>query len=246
MAVCEQLSDPAASKGLVERDVVRVVTPGTVVSPSLLEPKSNNYLTALAMDGDAAGLAYVDITTGEFAATQLSRSELPLELDRLSPAELLVPPASENGGEDRQDLPIPPARYPVTSFDPCAFSYAEARQTLLDQFAVSTLEGFGCEDLPQAVRAAAAVVEYLARNQRPSLADLGSPWHLQHQLVHEPGPADPAEPGAVPGGPLGRRGRIPLLDPGPDQDPHGRAAAEAVAGPAPPGTWPSWGGGRTR
>ena len=94
VAVCEQLSDPAASKGLVERDVVRVVTPGTVVSPSLLEPKSNNYLTALAVDGDAAGLAYVDITTGEFAATQLSLPDLPLELDRLSPAELLVPPTS--------------------------------------------------------------------------------------------------------------------------------------------------------
>ncbi|MCE2405286.1 MAG: DNA mismatch repair protein MutS [Dehalococcoidia bacterium] len=173
VAVCEQLSDPAASKGLVERDVVRVVTPGTVVSPSLLEPKSNNYLTALAVDGDAAGLAYVDITTGEFAATQLSLPELPLELDRLSPAELLVPPTSENGGEDRRGLSVPSAQCPVTSFDPCAFPYPEARQTLLDHFGVSTLEGFGCEDLPQAVRAAAAVVEYLARNQRPSLADLG-------------------------------------------------------------------------
>ncbi len=174
VAVCEQLSDPAASKGLVERDVVRVVTPGTVVSPSLLEPKSNNYLTALAVDGDAAGLAYVDITTGEFAATQISLPDLPLELDRLSPAELLVPPTSENGGEDPQGLSLPPAQCPVTSFDPCAFPYPEARQTLLDHFGVSTLEGFGCEDLPQAVRAAAAVVEYLARNQRPSLADLGN------------------------------------------------------------------------
>ena len=189
VAVCEQLSDPAASKGLVERDVVRVVTPGTVVSPSLLEPKSNNYLTALAVDGAVAGLAYVDITTGEFAATQLSLSELPLELDRLSPAELLTPPASESENGFEQDLSIPPAGYPVTSFEPCALPYPQARQTLLDQFGVSTLEGFGCEGLPQAVRAAAAIVEYLARNQRDSLSDLdglgaystGSYMNLDHQ-----------------------------------------------------------------
>ena len=174
VAVCEQLSDPAASKGLVDRDVVRVVTPGTVVAPSLLEPKSNNYLTAVAVSGDVAGLAHVDITTGEFATTQLSLPELALELDRLSPAELLVPPDAEDGNEDGPRLSIPPAQYPVTSFDACAFPYREARQTLLDHFGVSTLEGFGCEDLPQAVRAAGAVVEYLARNQRPSLADLGS------------------------------------------------------------------------
>ena len=174
VAVCEQLSDPAASKGLVERDVVRVVTPGTVVAPSLLEPKSNNYLTAVAVDSDTVGLAYVDITTGEFATTQLSLPELPLELDRLSPAELLVPPDPEDGDDDRPRLSLPPAQYPVASFDACAFSYREARQTLLDHFGVSTLEGFGCEHLPQAVRAAAAVVEYLARNQRPSLAELGN------------------------------------------------------------------------
>ena len=93
VAICEQLSDPAASKrgGLVERDVVRVVTPGTVMEPSLLDQKANNYLVAVVVDGDEAGLAYADITTGEFSTTQLSPGELVLEVSRLAPSELVAP-----------------------------------------------------------------------------------------------------------------------------------------------------------
>ena len=91
VAICEQLSDPAASKGLVERDVVRVVTPGTVVESGLLEQKTNNYLAAVIEDGDIAGVAYVDITTGEFATTQLPVMGLSVELARIAPAEVLVP-----------------------------------------------------------------------------------------------------------------------------------------------------------
>ena len=174
VAICEQLSDPASSQGLVDRDVVRVVTPGTVVSPSLLDPKSNNYLAALAVEGDLIGLAHVDITTGEFSTTQLPLADLPLELHRLSPAELLVPPDGDGGPGEGPSPPVPDVPYPKAPFDACAFPYREARQILLDHFRVATLEAFGCEDLPLAVRAAAAVVEYLARNQRSSLGELGS------------------------------------------------------------------------
>ena len=99
VAICEQLSDPAASKGLVERDVVRVVTPGTVVESGLLEQKTNNYLAAVIEDGDTAGVAYVDITTGEFATTQLPITGLSLELARIAPAEILV--------SDQQGLLLP-------------------------------------------------------------------------------------------------------------------------------------------
>ena len=90
VAICEQLSEPAASKGLVDRDVVRVVTPGTVSENALLEQKVNNFLAAVAEDGHLAGLAYVDITTGEFAATQLDLAQLPLELERIGAVEVLV------------------------------------------------------------------------------------------------------------------------------------------------------------
>ena len=90
VAVCEQLTDPAASGGLVERDVVRVVTPGTVLESSLLDQRTNNYLASVVQEGELAGLAFVDITTGEFAATQLDPAQLPLELERISAAEILV------------------------------------------------------------------------------------------------------------------------------------------------------------
>jgi DNA mismatch repair protein MutS len=100
VAICEQLSDPATSKGLVERDVVRVVTPGTLLESALLDQKANNYLAAvivespLSQKGDC-GLAYVDVSTGEFAATQLSQEQLLLELERISPVEILVPRLQE-------------------------------------------------------------------------------------------------------------------------------------------------------
>ncbi len=167
VAICEQLTDPADSKGLVERDVVRVVTPGTVLEPSLLEQKSNNYLAAVAIEDNEAGLSYVDITTGEFFTSQLSCDELALEVDRVSPAELLVSDAHETpvgaGGE-----------YTVTPFASSAFDYENARQLLLDHFGVITLEPFGCAGLPLAVRAAGAILEYLIQTQRDSLQELDS------------------------------------------------------------------------
>ena len=89
VAICEQLSPPG--KGLVERDVIRVVTPGTVVETNLLESRSNNYLVSVIVEGEQAGIAYVDITTSEFAVTQLGREKLVLELDRLQTRELLMP-----------------------------------------------------------------------------------------------------------------------------------------------------------
>ena len=85
VAICEQTSDPATSKGLVDREVVRVVTPGTVMEDGALDTGSNNYLASVAFDGDEAGLAYVDITISEFATTQLPLAHLSVELGRLRP-----------------------------------------------------------------------------------------------------------------------------------------------------------------
>src|SRR5947209_20463907 len=94
VAVCEQTSDPALSKGLVEREVIRVVTPGTVIDPAMLAAKRNNFLASVVVGRDAVGIAYVDITTGEFAVTQFSTPEpelaLQQELARVGPAEVLV------------------------------------------------------------------------------------------------------------------------------------------------------------
>ena len=171
VAICEQLTDPATSRGLVERDVVRVVTPGTVFESSLLDEDTNNYLAALVEQGDQVGLAYVDITTGEFAATQLGRDRLYPELARISPAEILIPAADTlpewmpeeerlrftDAGEERHG-----AGLPIVQVNPVTFDLDMARDALLSHYGIHTLESFGCEHLPLATRAAGAIVDYLS------------------------------------------------------------------------------------
>ena len=166
VAICEQVSDPATSRGLVDREVVRVVTPGTVVEDSLLEQKANNYLASVAVEGEEAGLAYVDITTSEFATTQLPLSHLAVELGRLAPSEVLAM-------EGQDDLPVDESTT-VTRLEPDAFHPEWARETLLNHFGVASLEGYGCEHLPLAARTAGAIIDYLGRNLRATLSHITS------------------------------------------------------------------------
>ncbi len=164
VAICEQLSQPGATEGLVRREVVRVVTPGTVVEPSLLEGKANNYLAALVSDGDQSGIAYVDITTAEFATTQLTGQRALAELERLRPAEILVPKGSEP--------PPSPLPAPVTPLEGQCFELETARQLLLDHFQSASLEGYGCAHLPLAIRAAGSIIHYLGHTQKGALGQL--------------------------------------------------------------------------
>ncbi|MED5588684.1 MAG: DNA mismatch repair protein MutS [Chloroflexota bacterium] len=171
VAICEQISDPATSKGLVDRDVVRIVTPGTVLESNLLNQKTNNYLAAVSELGGLAGLAYIDITTGEFSATELPLQELPLELERIEAAEVLVPDSADfsvwtdqrNGNS-----------YELTPVESRTFHLDEARQALLCHFGILTLESFGCEGMDLAVAAAGAIVEYLARTQKAAKLKLSN------------------------------------------------------------------------
>src|SRR5512137_2266727 len=151
VAICELLTPPG--KGLVERDVVRVVTPGTVVEPGLLEGTANNYLVSVVVQGDQAGLAHVDITTSEFAIAQTSLDHLMPELERLHPSEVLVP----------RNLDLPDLEHfgALTRVDEFWSDLETAQQSLLDHFGVATLEGYGCAHLPLAVRAAGAILRYL-------------------------------------------------------------------------------------
>ena len=163
VAVCEQLTPPG--QGLVERDIVRVVTPGTVVEPALLHAKSNNYLVSVSIGGDRAGLAFADITTGECSVTELPLERLELELGRLKPAEVLVPGAGAAPLE---------GSWPVTTLDAYWFEQDVAMRVLLEHFQVATLEGFGCAGLPRAVEAAGALVHYLAETEKQSLRQVAS------------------------------------------------------------------------
>ncbi|MCL0056801.1 DNA mismatch repair protein MutS [Dehalococcoidia bacterium] len=162
VAVCEQMSDPRTSQGLLEREVVRVVTPGTIIEPELLEIKANNYLVSMVSDGERAGIAYVDITTSEFATTQITADQTLTELERLSPSEIIVARNSEV-----LQLPVAP-----TQLDERWFQLETARRILLDHFEVASLEGYGCAHLPLAVQAAGAIIHYLMETQKGALSQL--------------------------------------------------------------------------
>jgi DNA mismatch repair protein MutS len=167
VAICEQMgSEPI--KGLVPREVTRVVTPGTVVEPGMLTESRNNYLAAVIIDHNRAGFAFVDITTGQFTAAQFESNEIiglvRHELARLAPAELLVP-------EGAADFQIPNASLIPTTLAPYKFELTATRQLLLDHFEVSTLAGFGLENQPLAVRCAGAILQYLKDN-RPNALNL--------------------------------------------------------------------------
>jgi len=164
VAICEQMTKPGETKGLVQREVVRLVTPGTVVEPSLLDSKSNNYLVSLVLADDAAGIAYVDITTSEFATTQVPFHRAVPELERLKPSEIIMAEGAELSG-----LGLATS---VTRLDDYWFELEVARQTMLDHFGVATLDGYGCGHLPLAVRAAGAIIHYLQETQKGVLGQL--------------------------------------------------------------------------
>jgi DNA mismatch repair protein MutS len=161
IAICDQVTPPG--KGLVEREVTRIVTPGTVVEPGLLEGKANNYLASLVFGEGSAGLAYADVTTGEFAATEIEVEQAIAELDRLSPSELLLP---------RDQQPPDVEIRALTKLDDSRVELKAARRALLDHFGVATLEAYGCEDRPLAAQAAGAIVIYLRDTQPDALANL--------------------------------------------------------------------------
>jgi DNA mismatch repair protein MutS len=164
VAICEQMTKPGETKGIVQRDVIRVVTPGTVVEPNLLNSKTNNYLASLVLDEKEAGVAYVDITTGEFAVTQLPLTRLVPEIERLKPSECIVAKSIDLSGLN--------LTAPVTRLEDYHFEFDAANRILLDHFKVVTLDGYGCAHLPLAVRAAGAIIQYLQDTQKSVLGQL--------------------------------------------------------------------------
>ncbi|GIW86506.1 MAG: DNA mismatch repair protein MutS [Isosphaeraceae bacterium] len=169
-AVCEQVEDARQAKGLVRREVVRVVTPGTLTDEALLDPRTANYLAAVAEVGGKLGLAWVELSTGRFELTGVSRLELIDELTRLEPAELIV-------SETALDAPWlrslrSQTRAVVTPRPSWDYVPDQARATLLGQFGVATLAGFGVEDGSVEATAAGALVAYLRETQRTAIGHL--------------------------------------------------------------------------
>jgi len=165
VAICEQVEDPKLAKGLVKREVIRVITPGTVIDPKALERKANNYLAAINRTQKRYGLAYVDVSTGEFFVTELeTEARLLSEISRLFPAECLFP----EGFEESEFMGIIEANIkPVVNYLPgWRFDVETARTELTTHFKTLTLDGFGCENMPGAISAAGALIYYINENQK--------------------------------------------------------------------------------
>ena len=178
VAVCDQVSEPTG-RGIVDREVVRVVTPGTLTEPELLDGNKPNYLLSIVPVGNAesgqwakAGLAFVDISTGQFETTQLEGDNVGIlvleELARLSPKEVIMPESWVERG-----VTLPEGMH-LTPIQDWMAEYAGSEQLLRDHFRVSTLDGYGLVNMPIAICAAGAAVQYLRNTQKNSLAQLTS------------------------------------------------------------------------
>lgn len=176
VAICEQLEDPKNAKGVVKRGVVRVITPGTVIDPSLISDQSNNYLMSISGEGAEFGISFLDVSTGEFMTTQFTDNgnyeRIISEASRMRPAECVLPPALFDNKRlvDRlKDLDIV-----LNRFDADAFDKKNARETLIRHFGVMTLEGMGCEVLPLAISSSGAALLYAKTTQMRDLAHIQS------------------------------------------------------------------------
>ena len=166
VAICEQIGDPAASKGPVERKVARIVTPGTVTDEALLEDRKDNLLAALAIFNSNYGIASLDVSSGRFNVLEVDTQDLLIsEIDRLNPAELLY-------SEDNQLPPPIKQRTGLCKRPPWHFEPNSAKTLLLKQFNVQDLKGFGCDDLSAAIAAAGALLQYIKDTQKSTLTHL--------------------------------------------------------------------------
>ncbi len=173
VAICEQTGDPASSKGPVEREVVRVVTPGTLTDEALLQERRSNLLTAVAGSAEHWGLASLELAAGRYSVCEgRGESALSAELERLAPAELLV-------ADDLADSPAWAERSGVKRRPPWHFEFDAAQRTLTEHFGTRDLAGFGLASLPLATAAAGAVMEYVADTQRSALP------HIRHVHVEQ-------------------------------------------------------------
>ena len=174
VALCDQIQDPKEAKGLVDRGVTRVVTPGTLTEDGLLDNKSHNYLAAVCVNDRAAGVAWVDLSTGGFQAQDAAAGELGDALARLSPSECLVPDSARDEAGGLADRLAEEIAGMITPRPDWVFGRDTARRTLLEHFGVKSLEGFGCQDLGLGLSAAGAVLQYLQETQRTSLGHIRS------------------------------------------------------------------------
>ncbi|MCC5908125.1 MAG: DNA mismatch repair protein MutS [Balneolaceae bacterium] len=170
VAICEQTEDPEtakkAGKKVVNREVTEITTPGVTLSEKLLDHKRNNYIASIFWAGGTAGIAFSDISTGEFALSQVSKSELDSMLQSLQPSEVLLQKKFKN------NLPEPTARYNITFIEDWVYEGDYGYKLLTDHFKTHSLKGFGVEELEIAHTAAGSLLHYMQETQKSSLGHL--------------------------------------------------------------------------
>jgi DNA mismatch repair protein MutS len=172
VAVCEQTENPKFAKGIVRREVVEVVTPGVTLSDKLLDHKKNNYLLAVFLRNEIAGISFADISTGEFYTFEVPEADLVQQIESIAPAEILIQ-------KKDKDYLVPlisriNSTIRVTKIDDWIFNYEYAKEMLLMQFKTVNLKGFGVEELNEGIIAGGAVLNYLQETQKTNLSHLNS------------------------------------------------------------------------
>lgn len=167
VAICEQMEDPRKAKGLVKREVVRVITPGTIVESSLLEDKGNNYILSFRPDKDKVGFSFLDCSTGEFKVSEVSLDEFIIEVSRLSPSECLLPESIAKDNDWQNNL-----NHKIRTFTPYPdynFSPDVATQTLKEHFNVYSLDGLGLRGFNLGIASAGALLDYVKEMEKTKL-----------------------------------------------------------------------------
>lgn len=178
VAVCEQLEDPKFAKGIVKRDVVEVVTPGATFSDKLLSHKSNNFLAAVYIKDDRCGFSFCDVSTGEFATSEIHLKQLPEQIDIINPTEILISKREKEkvfkalkiNFDDTFGSEKP--KYIFTKLDDWVFNPDYARELLTNQFGTQSLKGFGIDDMSEGIIAAGCIMNYLNETQKNKLSHI--------------------------------------------------------------------------
>ncbi len=175
VAVCEQLEDPKLAKGIVKRDVIEVVTPGATFSEKLLDHKSNNFLASVYINGDVCGFAFCDVSTGEFATSEVHIKQLLEQLEIISPSEILVSKRDKDktfkaiGYDPGAEFNNDKKKFVVTKIDEWVFNDDYAFELLTNQFNTKSLKGFGIENMREGIIAAGCILNYLNETQKTNL-----------------------------------------------------------------------------
>ena len=186
VAVCEQLEDPKYAKGIVKRDVIEVVTPGATFSEKLLDHKSNNFLAAVYIKDDVCGFSFCDVSTGEFAASEIHIRNLAEQIDMINPSEILISKREkEKVFKELNDDPDAAfaekkGKFFFTKVDDWVFNLDYAKEVLTNHFGTHSLKGFGIDEMKEGIIAAGCIMNYLNETQKNNLPHIKKIYHYDY------------------------------------------------------------------